>query len=434
MLAPGGLSCAPRPISREPASTDVVLNLVLFVPVVWLAPAPARRWAWVAAALLSLGAEAGQQWLFRTPSPVDWLANTGGALLATALPSPAWARLPRRALGVALLGGAAAGLLGAIALAAHAPPPRLAGWTPMPVVLGCEEPGKAYFEGAVRGVAVFDRVVAPPEGPVAELPPWAEGGPVYGLDFRRQRYWRDGPEGPAPLDLGPMPADFRLAQAGLHYGPSCWALPPAHTDAVLPRIEATGELSILLDVQMPQAQDGRVHRILSMTNLHMVRDFMTAGRGGGVFMWFRTSTLDDEHLDPLGPPAALDVAPGARGPILFTAGPERTQAFLGGECRQERLLSVLGRPFVVGRGLGFTAAVLVAMGAVGLGLLGVGRARPALALLGGGATMAGVLLSGLADQLGAAGAPVPAFMGVTLVAAWWALSGPTGEELRARGR
>jgi hypothetical protein len=188
-------------------------------------------------------------------------------------------------------------------------------------------------------------------------------------------------------------------------------------------------MSILLDLELPPRQDWRVHRIFSLTRWHMVRDFMTAAQGDRLFLHVRTTTLEDEYRDPVGTVAfALlsDAQRGRRVRVLFAADAARTRTSVDGACVQERLLAVMGRPFLVGRGVGFTAAVLVALAALGLGRLGRAPAQPALGLLGGGAMMAGVYAVGLAEPLGAAGAGLPVFMATALLAAAWALrtSGP----------
>lgn len=408
VLSPGLLACAARPLSWEPAASDVTLNLLLFVPLVWLAPPRTRKWAWVAAALLSLGVEVAQQWFFRTPSVFDWLANTGGAVAATLLPDPPWHHLRRRAVGLAALLAAATGLAGALYLERTSPPVALGGWTPMPVVLGCEEPGKAHFEGTVRGVAVFDHAVTP-----TEADRWADDGPIYALDFVHQRYWRDGPEGRAPLTLPDPPEDFRLAQDGLHYGPTCWRLPPEHGAHILGHVRG---LSVLLDLVTPPEENWQIHRVFSMTNMHMVRDFMTATRGDLAFLWFRTNALEDEYLDPLGPPAFGPIPAGAPARILFTVDAARTRTFVNGACVQERLLQALGRPFPIARGLGFTAAVLVAVAALGAGLL---TRRAWVGVVAGAVMVGAVLALGLAEHMGVA--QTAGFMVAALLGAAWGL-------------
>ncbi len=75
-------------------------------------------------------------------------------------------------------------------------------------------------------------------------------------------------------------------------------------------------------------------------------------------------SIPDAYDDPLGETGLLPVTPGEQGLAVFAVDDTRIRGTWNGQCRRERLYVMLGRHFLVGRGMGFSLAVLVALAAI----------------------------------------------------------------------
>jgi hypothetical protein len=363
VLSPFAVSCAPIAWTHELETLDFVLNVLFFVPVAGLIGPKHRLRAIILGFALSLAIELAQRHLFRSPNVWDLLANTLGAGLGTVLPLR---RLERALRGISVRTAAViltivslAGAEGLVWLADQTPNASFDTWTDMPLVLGCEQDTKPSFQGVIRGLAVYDQALkAPPVGNLSRLND--ERAPVYAIDFTQQRAWLGQAQTEHPLALSPPPG-VEVSQDGLHLREGCWFLDDRSAAHVKARLQATNRLSVALEVKMPPNPEPKRARVFALTQLHSTWNFSVGHLGERLIFWLRLGTIPDAFEDPLGETGLLPVAPGAEGVATFTVDEARLRGFWNGECRRERLYVLLGRPFLAGRGLGFSLAVLAAL-------------------------------------------------------------------------
>lgn len=403
VLSPCTLSCAPLAFVTGISGWDFALNVVLFVPFAGLF---ARRPPWRAVALaflLSLSIECVQRYLFRSPNPWDLLANTLGAGLgAWALPArsrPILTRASRQTM--ALTCALAAGLSGLWLTHTHklTPQPSFSGWQDMDLVLGCEQDTKPNFRGVIRGLTVFDRTLGPPwPTRFADLGVLEPQGPTFAVDFTRQEASLSGLTKRTEVSLSPPPS-VQLAPDGLHLGDGCWFLDAASAHHIKTQVAASGRLSLAMELALPASPEPRRARIFALTQMHSSWDFSVGHEGRRLILWMRLGSIPDAYDDPLGETGLLPVTPGEAGMAVFTMDDTTIRGVWNGQCRRERLYVMLGRPFLLGRGLGFSLAVLAALGAFAAALAMPGRGAVWAVLPGAGLMVGWMAQAGLLEVM-----------------------------------
>ncbi len=401
VLSPFAVSCAPVAWTHELEALDFGLNVLFFIPVAGLFEPKHRLRAIALGLCLSLGIELAQQHLFRSPNVWDLLANTLGAALGTLLPlqrvDHALRRIPTRHAALILWICAGLGAEGLVWLANKTPAASFDTWADMPLVLGCEQDTKPNFRGAIRGIAVYDHALTqPPVGNLADLAHNGTEAPVYAIDFTQQRAWINRGQAEHPVALSPPPG-VELSQDGLRLREGCWFLDDLSARHIKRRLQATNRLSIALELKIPPDVNTRRTRVFALTQQHSTWNFSVGHLGERLIFWVRLGTIPDAFEDPLGETGLLPVAPGEEGVATFSVDEARLRGFWNGQCRRERLYILLGRPFLAGRGLGFSLAVLVTLAAMAAAM---SLPRRRLAVLLATPTMLGwIWLRGVLDPL-----------------------------------
>jgi len=391
VLSPLTFSCAPLSFITGLSAWDFTLNVALFVPLAGLVHRRHRWRAVLFGLLLSVGIECLQRYLFRSPNPWDVLANTLGAVVGALMPleriAHHVAHLPAR---VWCLGCGLAAVIGGQALihASTSPAlPSFESWSPMDLVLGCEQDTKPSFGGTLRGLAVFDRAVHP--GPAENLAALNAPGRIWSLDFTRQEAFQyTGPQ-TSSVALSPPPSVL-LMPDGLRFEDGCWYLDAGSAEHIRKQLMPTQRLSIALELSLPDRPEPQRARIFALTKQHSTWNFSLGHEGQRLILWVRLGSIPDAYDDPLGETGLLPVTPGEQGLAVFALDDTRIRGTWNGQCRRERLYVMLGRHFLVGRGMGFSLAVLVALGAIS-SAWGLGTRLGAASALPGGLTMMGWL-------------------------------------------
>ncbi len=284
IVSPLCLGRVVQPWQGDHALRDVVGNIIAFLPFGW---AFSRRPAWraaVSALLLSGALELFQTHLSRTPSYSDVVSNVAGALLGARLlivPQLLARVAPHvRALGLLAL-AASALIIGT--LERHVrdmPASDFSNWRAFPLYVGAEETGEPRWDGTLRRVRIYDRVVNDGDlrRPIADLN--FVGGAVAVMD---------GPTGTTTLDLATdAPAGFVLGSSGLMLGEGHWRLPTQLERHVRSRLMATSAMSLVVEI-MPASEpaDGD-RRILAMSEGMNQRDFSVGQKAGQLYTRVRT--------------------------------------------------------------------------------------------------------------------------------------------------
>ena len=284
IISPLCLGRVVQPWHGDHALRDIVANIIAFLPFGW---AFSRRPAWTAAVsalLLSGTLELFQTHLSRTPSYSDVASNVAGALLgARVLIVPGFlARIAPHGRALGLLALAASALIVGT-LERHArdmPANDFSNWRAFPLYVGAEESYEPRWNGTLRRVRIYDRIVdgVDMRRPIADLN--FVGGAVAVMD---------SPSGPTTLDLAAeVPAGFLLGRGGLSLGQGHWRLPTQLERHVRSRLTATDAMSLVVEI-MPATEpaDGD-RRILAMSEGMNLRDFSVGQKAGQLYTRVRT--------------------------------------------------------------------------------------------------------------------------------------------------
>jgi hypothetical protein len=414
------------PALSAPAPGDLFQNLLLFAP---LGIATRRISLWIVvflAAALSTGIEFAQQWLPRDPSVWDVIMNTLGVTLGHRVRFCTGRSLAPAVIsrGIPLLAGAL--LAATVATIPWMRATDFSNWEAYPLLIGNEATGDRPWRGALREVAIYDRVLDSDEAPRSggAVSPWHEGGPIVWMSFAPPRAARtDGPLGPAPFSVEPPPS-ASLEAAGLRTTGPGWELPGEVASHVRDRLVETGQIGLWLRVQPDDLSAEGTARILSLSRDTGNRNFTLAQRRRDILFAVRTPATGENGMRPH---AATTEGPLTRGEhrVLATFDGVTSRIYLDGRCIGETLIAFSrGTGFL---GLELSAALVSCTALTALAFaLATPRASPLVRrgtyLLGGLAAWFLLLVAG-------AWSHVPGFattavaLGVAALACGWPLAG-----------
>lgn len=371
-LAPFWHHCAQQPWARGPGLADVVQNVVLFVPLGLATRGRPLPMALVLAAALSGAIESAQRWLPRNPDAWDVAANVAGTVLGRALPP--WRGLSGALRGaVPLTGLAAAALLGVLAWPHPGPPNDFSNWAPHPLVLGDEADGTRPWRGTLAELAIYDRAVAGdafqdgrvPEGEHAE-PTWDAGGPVLWIRFAPPLAGRlDGPQGPRPLVLPPLPdRGFTLAADGLHIaGQGPWRLPAAWAAHVRERLRAAGRATLAARFRTADLEQTGPARIASISRDPGHRALTLAQDGHELTFRVRTPAVGPNGVYPHAETFDAGLTT-TEHRVTASFDGQTSRIVLDGSCRGDALIALARAQGPYGASVGLTIAACVALTAL----------------------------------------------------------------------
>jgi hypothetical protein len=388
------IQCQAPPWEFEFEFTEVVANILLFMP---LGAAFGRKGllpALVGALILSGGLEFAQGWLPRQRSNVDILSNSLGALLgALALRQlPIGLDSQRTRIAVRVLG--VLGLAGAMLATTDRTESDFSNWEPFPFVVGNEASEDRPWSGMLLEFAVYDRTLS--EAPQQGLPiPWQAGGPILWADSEDSTpAVIDGPRGRETVVITAMPRSFTKP----------WRFPAPIAEHLFERLTATDELSLVARIRSRGPDARGPARILSFSLDPYRRNFTLGQRGNDIVFRVRTPRTGANGVMPEieGFDALLD---GHEQQILATFDGLVARVEVDGVCRREMHMALHGAAPMLGRTLGVTLVLCTAL--VGLAMASiVPHRRPIFGLFlhcVGGAS------AGLALWLAGATAEIPDF-------------------------
>lgn len=393
--------CGPQGWAVDIVPLDVVQNVLLFVP---LGLALRRRsigWAIGVVAALSLGVETLQVWLPRNPNLTDVVSNTAGGVLGwTAIQR--WGPEGERLRRLPVLRFLALGLVGlALALSmARTRRSDFSNWEPASLVLANEARGSRPWVGTVQALAIYDRPDAEPvRDPIRDgwaPPSWKDGGPVLWLRLiPPMQGWLDGPDGRSPLslDLAPKPT-LELGPHGLVTHAPRFVLPQAASDHVLRRLKLTSRMAVALVVLPADATGYGPARLVTFSRDTGRTNFLLGQSKSEVTLRIRTPAVGPGGDEIVSKGAGLGTRD-APFSILATYDGHRAHLEADGRCVADVSPGLLAAPIPVGRGLGLTIVVTVALGALSgasLGRMLSGPRGPSLSARLGAAAAGGLVV------------------------------------------
>lgn len=394
-LTPLWMSCVRTPFHLHASPQDFALNTVLFLPLGWaLARLPALG-ILVLAGSFSVGVELVQVHLPRSPAAMDVVANATGAWIGQAArrlcpPRPRLHPPSRNAVRVALLCLAPLALvlfvLGAGRLRAN----DFSNWEPYDLVIGNELTLDRPWEGEIRELAVFDRVLARDPAPAGRRgpPSWREGGPVLWMRFEPPtQATLDGPEGARPL---PDPLSGRIvSEQGLVLRDDAIVLPRWAADVLRRRLMETSRLTITARLKAGRRDATGPARIVSMSRDVYLRDFTLGQFDANLELRVRTpNTSAGAHfLTARGSGEVLD---GRLQTVRASFHGSYGRIFVDGHCTGDELYPLTYAPWPLGRGIALSILVTCVLAALAGGSWagrGSGGGAPA-GVLGGAAVWA----------------------------------------------
>ncbi|NQZ98514.1 MAG: VanZ family protein [Myxococcales bacterium] len=376
-LFPFAIHCEPGGVDSDSlVPYDFLQNIVLFWPLGVALRERSSVTCALLALLLSLGVEAAQFWVLRSPSVWDLVSDTLGAVLGwhvhltRARPTRELAKL------VAHLGAHRLSLLAALGLLAAciaSQPLRVgndfSGWEPMPLVIGNEATRDRPWSGSIAELAVFDRNVASEAARIwdeAGPPAWSEGGPLLWMRFADPPAGRlDGPTGPAPISVDPPGGSgMRRGRSGLSVRDASWPLPEPAASRLHEQLVQSNRLAVFIRATPDDLEATGPARILSFSRDLEDRNFSIAQSGRDVVFRLRTPVTSSNGTRPN--------ARSFRGPltnsehrIWATFDGSWSRIEVDGVCAGERWLAVKQGVAPMGETLG--AALVAGCGLASLG-------------------------------------------------------------------